>query len=367
MNTALCFDDVLIVPKFSNIETRTNCDTKVHLNGLTLDFGILSSNMDTITESKMANTMIKNGGIGVLHRFMSIEQNIDMFLQAPNSIVSLGVGIKEQTRAIALKEAGCNKWMIDVAHGASFPALEMYKWLRSNFKNDWICVGNFATRQSFNKFVEGMHYENYPNAIKVGIGGGSMCTTRIVTGCGLPTLQSLLDFQGLDIAIIADGGIRNSGDIAKCYAAGARAVMIGSLLSGTYETPGEIVYKSDYSGKLLTKEEALPRKWVNGELVIDETKEVSTQLEKFKKYRGSASKESYAVQGKEARHRTAEGESTLVPYKGSADDILEQLKAGLKSAMSYVGVDNLRDFSRQAELVRVTINGVKENGSHGKN
>lgn len=333
MYKALSFDDVLIVPTFSEITSRKNVQTWTHLNGLTLDVPIISSNMDTITGPAMANAMNEFGGLGAHHRFYTIEENIEAFKNAPNSIVSVGITESEKERVIALQGAGAKRWLIDVAHGASIATAEMYNWMRKVLPDyHWICVGNFADDWSYRKFKN--HVDIEPNAIKVGIGGGSMCTTRIVTGCGLPTLHSILTFKGLsDLpAIIADGGIKNSGDIAKALAAGADAVMIGNLLSGTYETPGEIIETAD-------------------SLV--------------KRYRGSASLESYQVQGKVAAHRSPEGESTFVPYKGPVKDVLQQLKAGLQSAMSYVGSDNIQDFKKNAQLIEITNSGMAESRPHG--
>lgn len=333
MKIALSFDDVLIVPQFSNIRSRKECSTKVDLNGLTLDTPIFSANMDTITTDMMSNEMHRLGGAGVLHRFCTIGENIEMFVKAPNSIVSVGVGAKEQERALALMEAGATKWMIDVAHGASSVAAEMYVYLRTRRPDDWIAVGNFATLYSYWDFRNEIGELRIPNAIKVGVGGGSLCSTRVVTGCGLPTLESILEFtrhDDINPIIIADGGIKNSGDIAKALAAGADAVMIGGLLAGTDETPGRI--ESDGT----------------------------------KKYRGSASNESYMVQGKVDNHRTPEGESTWVPYKGSTESVIQGLKAGLQSAMSYVGVRTIEDFKSNAKLVQVTANGHAESKPHGK-
>jgi len=167
----------------------------------------------------------------------------------------------------------------------------------------------------------------------VGIGGGSMCTTRIITGIGIPTLGSVMECVTTGENIIADGGIRTSGDVAKCLATGAKAVMIGSMLSGTLETPGEIEMFNDVPHKV---------------------------------YRGSASKESYEAQNKMANHRTPEGESTYVPLRGSACDIINSIRAGVLSAMSYVDAYDLATFRENAEFVEITQNGMKESHAHGK-
>ncbi len=347
MKRTLTFDDVLIQPQFSTISSRKECDTTTKLGNLSLPLGIISSNMDTVTNEVMSTAMKEAGGLGALHRFCTIEENVAMYLKSPQeTFVSIGVGEKELERAQALINIGARNFIIDVANGASSIVVQQYKNLRRilGHFDCHVMVGNFATKESIFQFREALKGSQIPDSYKIGVGGGSLCTTRIVTGCGLPTLASVLDcaslrFNGEKIALVADGGIRNSGDIAKALAAGAIAVMVGGILSGTDETPGEIIPGDRY-----------------------------TQVEPlFKKYRGSASKESYEVQGKTASHRTAEGESTLVPYKGPVAPILEQLKAGLQSSMSYVNARTMEEFRENAELVEITNAGIRENSAHGKN
>ena len=354
MKKVLSFDDTLIQPRFSEVRTRKECDTSVNLNGLELRAPIISANMDTITNSTLANAMSSFGGIGCLHRFHDVQDNVAEFLRSnKNAIVSVGVTEDERRRVEYLAEAGAKYWMIDVANGASQSVVQMYVWMRQKLGSDsWIAVGNFGTFKSYDIFLDTVgkisgYTAKLPNAIKVGIGGGSMCTTRIVTGCGLPTLASLLDFKDqVDAKIIADGGIKNSGDIAKALAAGADAVMVGSLLAGTDETPGEI-FDMDTGEQII----GYQHEFAFGRL--------------GKKYRGSASAESYSKQGKTSEHRSPEGASTLVRYKGPVEPILQQLKAGLQSAMSYVNAFTIEEFKENSELVEITSNGTKENGAHG--
>ena len=338
----ITFDDVLLLPQFSEVQSRADCNTQVGFMGTVFTTPIMSANMDTITNEVMANKMSELGGVGVLHRFQTIEQNVEMFKKSPDAWCSFGIGVKELDRVNALIEAGCTKFVLDVAHGASKVAAEQYIGVKTLFQNKttFITVGNFATGPSIKDFVKYCLHAGVmvPNAFKVGIGGGSMCTTRVVTGVGVPQLEALMDCVGTGYNIIADGGIRNSGDYAKALAVGAKAVMVGSLLSGTTETPGELI-------------EITNGGYVDGYL---------------KKYRGSASSESYEVQGKTADHRSAEGESTLVPYKGSAEGIIKQLQAGLKSSMSYTGAKNLQDFRERAIMVKVSGNTQRENGAYGK-
>lgn len=357
MNEHLAFSDVLMLPQFSNIRSRKDCDTSQEFLGLKLNFPLISSNMDTVTGPEMAIALSKFGSIACLHRFQSVQSNIDEFYKSVDGIfngefphnpplVSVGVGEKEILRALELNKSGAKRFVIDIAHGASIQAVEMYDSLRSKLSQDsYIVVGNFTTYDTIRKFNEYVKSVRKPDAFKCGVGGGSVCTTREVTGCGFPTYASILSCVQSGYPIIADGGIRNSGDIAKALASGATAVMVGGLLAGSDETPGYSIkefHESYYQG--------------------DKERVKITH----KQYRGSASKESYTIQGKDESWRTAEGESTMVPYKGPVTQILESLQAGVKSAMSYIGAHNLKELRENVRFVQITGNGVIEGSAHGK-
>lgn len=346
------FEDVLILPQWSEIESRSQVDTTTEFLDEFYKIPIMSANMDTITESRMATKLYELGAVGVLHRFQTIEQNVEMFKKSPmGTFCSFGIGEHERKRFEALWNAGCSNFILDVAHGATKVTADQYIAIRERFNDARIVVGNFATRQSIGDF---MYYctkrdVKYPAAWKVGIGGGAMCTTRVVTGVGLPQLSALQECSMLGVPLIADGGIKNSGDYAKALAIpNVKMVMLGSLLSGTDETPGELCANNGQS--LLSLALEFPE----------------LEFQKFKKYRGSASKESYEVQGKIADHRTAEGESTLVEYKGPVENVIQQLQAGLKSSMSYVGASNLTEFQERAKMVVISNNSNNEGKAHGK-
>lgn len=342
----LSFDDVLIKPQFSTIKSRKDVDLSVNFCDMNLKLGVISSNMDTVTGTEMAKAMIQNGGVGALHRFMSIEDNIKQFKSSGNAIVSIGLGDKELERAEALYKAGAKVFLIDVAHGASMEVVNQTK--RLSYIVGWdskIIVGNFATGRTIKDFIYHVGSKHLVEAYKVGIGGGSACLTRVVTGCGIPTFGSVLDCASIGVNIIADGGMRNSGDIAKALAAGAKVVMLGGMLAGTDESPGDIIYGPSLS---------------TGEY------STSDMVPKGKKYRGSASTESYEVQGKVAAHRSYEGDSFLVPYKGPVANVLQQIEGGLRSAMSYVNANTLDEFRENVEFIEVTHSGAAENSSHGK-
>lgn len=341
MQEDLTFDDVLILPRFSDIKSRK--DVSVRSSLLDLDFPIISSNMDTVTGPVMATAMKQAGGVGCLHRFCTIEENVGMLKESPKGTwVSVGLGNNELERAEALWQAGASTIVIDVAHGASMGVVNQFKELKKLLICPDIIVGNFATHDSIKEFMYHVGNEISPIAFKVGIGPGSSCTTRVVTGCGRSQFSTILDCAKSHYPIIADGGIRNSGDFAKAIAAGASGVMLGRVLAGCDESLALPTHKTTYEDE------------------IKETKIIC------KSYRGSASLESYQAQGKISDHRTPEGDSYLIPYTGSVKDTLQQFEAGLRSAMSYVGASNLEEFNFNSKFIKITSNGLKENGAHGK-
>lgn len=351
MKKFLAFDDVLLLPQFSYINSRADVDTSQVFCGFKLGLPILSSNMDSVTNSKMANAMKTHGAGSALHRFNSVEENVREYLASPESTIgSFGLGAKELGRAINLAEAGCTTLMLDVAHGATMMAVNQVKALRLNVSSDVkIIVGNFASAMSIEDFCYHLGGRKI-DAVKVGIGGGASCLTRVQTGSGASTFSSVVDCVRTGIPVISDGGHRNPGDISKALAAGAKVVMLGKMLSGTDEAPGEVINcdHADYDTLMRHKELNLPTKG------------------SWKKYRGSASQESYEVQGKVAEHRVFEGDSFLVPAVGPVAKVLQEINGGLRSAMSYSGAMTLNDFRERAEFIEVTSAGAKESESHGR-
>ncbi len=470
----LSFDDVLLIPRRSSIRSRKEVDTRSRFTRrIWLNIPIVSAAMDTVTESKMAITMAREGGIGVIHRFMppqkqaeevskvkraeniviekpatirpeatikdakdlmsflgisgllvvddhgkllgiitrrdvlfeddrrlvkdcmtprsemivaregvSLEEAREIFRSHkieklpivdgegrlkglitsvdlvkreayPNAsrdlkgrlLVAAAVGVKEREleRAQLLVEAGVDALVVDVAHGHSEMCIEMVKRLRIIYGDDVeIVAGNVATREG----VEDLASAG-ASAVKVGIGPGSVCTTRVVAGVGVPQLTAIMECaeaaEQMDVPIIADGGIRESGDVVKALAAGASTVMVGRLLAGTDESPGTIVMK-------------------NGR--------------RYKIYRGMASM--YAMLGREFMMRDdaealldaseysyyAEGVEAYVPYVGSASDVVRRLVAGLRSGMSYLGARNLDELRKNAIFIRISPASVRESYPH---
>lgn len=366
MNNAITFADINIVPQFSEVPSRADVDLSVNLPGFPyMTLPVISANMDTITEWELALAMITYGAQACLHRFDDIQGTVNMFRNSSVGdkvpLVSIGLGMKEIERAEALRDAGACTFVIDVNHGANIEVVKQAKILREILGKDYgIVVGNFGTGDSISTFLE--HSGLIVDAFKVGIGPGATCSTRLVTGVGAPQISALMDcrppLKKAGLAMIADGGMKEPGDIAKALAAGAHLVMTGGMLAGTKETPGEIYYEADNieTGKV--------------ELVTPDQYRFGVQYKNDrnyqKKYRGSASQESYAKQGKVAKHRAAEGESFLVPYKGPVADVLQRIEGGLRGALSMSGCFTINEFHNKAQFVRVSTASAVEATPHGK-
>lgn len=336
MTEAITYDDVLLVPSYNHWKSRRIVDiSMVDKTGkLNLKLPLMSSNMDTITESQMANFIGEKGGIGVLHRFMPIETNVKMFSECQHKVfVSIGCMDSELERAEALRDAGANLFCIDVAHAHARYVGHSLKQLRKLVgKYACIMAGNVAT-------YAGADYLASCSAdiVKVGIGGGSVCTTRIKTGFGVPNLTAIRHCSRVDRSIVADGGIRTPGDIVKALAFGADFVMIGSMMAGTGPTPGPISTITDENGK---------------EIMI-------------KTYRGMASREVQdEYHGGMADWKTAEGISIEVPYRDDENDIIADIIGGLRSGMTYGGASTIREMQRKLDYIRITQAGKTESLAH---
>ena len=323
---AITYDDVLLVPSYNHWESRKVVDISItdKSGKLSLDLPVMTANMDTITESAMANFIGEKGGIGVLHRFMPISENVRMFKACNHpTFVSIGCAPKELERAEALRDAGADLFCVDVAHAHARYVGRTLKRIREMLgKQACLMAGNVAT-------YAGADYLASCSAdiIKVGIGGGSVCTTRIKTGFGVPNLTAIRHCTRVDRSVVADGGIRTPGDVVKALAFGADFVMIGSMLAGTRPTPGPVVSRKEKDG---------------GEIRV-------------KVYRGMASSEvQETYHGGMAEWKTAEGISVEVPYLETENEIIADLIGGLRSGLTYGGAVTIRELQRKLDYIHIT-------------
>jgi IMP dehydrogenase len=355
MLTGVCFDDVLLVPQDSNVISRKDINLSSYLpedDDVLMSFRlpIISSPMDTVTEAEMLVAMSEAGGLGIVHRYNSIVEQVQLINEANlgmSRLTGAAVGVTGDylERACALVDAGAQVLCVDIAHGHHILMEQALKSLRRTLgKSVHLMAGNVATLQAFNDLADWG-----ANSIRVGVGGGSICSTRVQTGHGVPTLQSIFDCtqSDRDVALIADGGIRTSGDIVKALAAGADFVMLGSLLAGTQESPGEIISPSDSVMVVENAEE--------GYVYAD-----SPGL--LKKYRGMASVE--AQVDWRGHTSSVEGVSTTIPYKGPVRDILSTLEKGIRSGLSYSGASSLAELHARSVFMKQSYSGAMESSAH---
>lgn len=356
----LTFDDVLLIPAESHVlPNEVNLSTKL-ANNIKLNIPLISAGMDTVTEGAMAIAMALQGGLGVIHKNMSITAqagevaNVKSVVVPPNAtkaavdaknrlLVAAAVGVTSDTfeRAEALLEKGADAIVIDTAHGHSAGVIRKIKEISKHFPKVTLIAGNVATGDATRAL-----FDAGVDVVKVGIGPGSICTTRVVAGVGVPQITAIYDAataaREYHKPIIADGGIKYSGDVVKAIAAGGNAVMLGSMLSGTTEAPGEVF---EDNGK------------------------------KYKTYRGMGSVGAMAqahgssdryFQGgvNEANKLVPEGVEARVEYKGDVSDIVFQIDGGLRSGMGYVGAATIPDLIEKAQFVRITNAGLRESHPH---
>lgn len=356
----LTFDDVLLIPAESHVlPNEVKLDTKLAPN-LQLHIPLISAGMDTVTEGNMAIAMAENGGLGVIHKNLSIEAQVDEVKKAKGKTVdpnlphpavdnqgrllaTAAVGVTSDTfeRAESLLEAGADAIVIDTAHGHSAGVLRKIKEIREHFPNATLIAGNVATGEGTAAL-----FDAGVDVVKVGIGPGSICTTRIVAGVGVPQITAIYDAasvaQKYGKKIIADGGIKYSGDVVKALAAGGNAVMLGSMFSGTTEAPGTIF---------------------------------TNEGKQFKSYRGMGSVVAMSQQHgssdryfqggvNEANKLVPEGVEALVPYKGDVSNIIYQIDGGLRAGMGYVGAGTIEELIENSQFVQITNAGLRESHPH---
>tara|TARA_B100000029_G_scaffold307984_1_gene300681 strand:- start:298 stop:1374 length:1077 start_codon:yes stop_codon:yes gene_type:complete len=340
---ALTFDDVTLVPKYSEV-LPSEVNTQIFLSGkLKLKIPLLSSAMDTVTESSMAIAIAKSGGIGVIHRNLKPENQISEIkkVKLKKEVVgaAIGVGEKEIFRAKKLIRAGVDLIVVDTAHGHTKRVADTIKQVKKIKKNITLCAGNIATSEAA-KFLADLGVD----VIKVGIGPGSICTTRLVAGIGVPQLSAIMEvkksLKKRKVKIISDGGIKFSGDIAKAIAAGADAVMIGSLFAGTKESPGKILKRNGNTYKIFRG---------MGSVGAMSQGSADRYFQKIYKNRSKF---------------VPEGVEGLVKYKGEVDNVIYKLIGGLKSSMGYLGAKNIKDLKNKQKFIKITKAGFYESMVH---
>lgn len=329
----------MLVPRLSHLNTRGEADLSTKVAGVALKIPIIAANMSSVCEDTMAVAMTNMGGIGIIHRMCSVEEQARMVTIARSDVslnrqvgFSVGIGTDWRERMDACRRTGAVA-CLDVAHAHHVRIQDFLHKYFGIYKDFPLIIGNVATPSAVRdllSFVPEKHLETI--AFKVGIGGGSLCTTRIKTGFGVPTLQSIMDIHAEfpSVCIIGDGGIKASGDIVKALAAGASAVMLGNLLAGTDEAPGSIIRHNNL----------------------------------YKVYRGSASFGDKALRGEETRN--IEGEETLVPYKGSVVRAVNNLLDGVRSGFSYGGARTIAELQDDIEFQEISVHGYHESLPHGK-
>jgi len=330
------FNDVLIVPNYSAIEPKDAQVRTALMRGIFIDVPFLSAAMDMVTDAGMAVALGSLGGLGVLHRNQTVANQAGMVARVKKHKIftAAACGPFDFPRAAALKKAGADILVIDCAHGHNRAVLQSARAIKQKLGIRMI-VGNIATAEAAREACA------FADAVKVGVGPGSICTTRIVSGVGVPQLTAIIDVaraaKKFGVPVIADGGMQTSGDIAKALAAGASAVMLGNIFAGTDAAPGRVITK-------------------NGK--------------KFKQYRGMGSKEvlterfssdRYLVEGRKA---VAEGVAGLVPYRGALADVVAELASGIQVAFGYVGAKNIAEFQRKARFIKISPASYAESKPH---
>jgi IMP dehydrogenase len=354
LRKAYSFNDVMLVPRRSSLHSRADADLSTKIAGIELKVPVIAANMSSVCETDMAVAIGEMGGLGIVHRMCTVEEQATMIqtahtrllmsvmkntvVKSPNDYAigfSIGVGDDWRERIDACRKAGGSIACLDIAHAHHVRVIEILDKYFGIYKNFPLIIGQVATPSAVREILNIHNVRKHIDTIafKTSIGGGSLCTTRIKTGFGVPTLQAVMDiheeFPG--IGIIADGGIKESGDIVKSLAAGASAVMLGNLLAGTDEAPGKIIKSND-------------------------------QL--FKVYRGSASFGDKALRGEQTRN--VEGEETLVPYKGAVQRVVENLLDGVRSGFSYGGAATIKELQDDIEFIEISTHGYQESLPHGK-
>lgn len=369
--TGLTFDDVLLIPGYAGF-SRQEIDLSSHLTkNIKLSLPIVSAPMDTVTESKLAIALAKLGGIGIIHRNLTFQSQANEVakVKKQNLLVgaAIGAGKGFEKRVMALVKAGVDTLVIDSAHGFSKQVIETLRFIKKNFPKAEVIAGNVATFDGAKALIE-----EGVDGLRVGMGPGAICTTRVISGMGVPQITAILETVRASrlsckvgskqaVPVIADGGIQHSGDVVKALAAGASTVMMGSFFASTKEAAGKTLY--------LTRRQ-IPHRFqsvFNG----------GVKKYPFKEYRGMGSigamKEGTRIKAEDEFHGkdyykdrvlVAEGVEGLVPLKGTVEEVINQVVGGVKSGMYYVGVKTIKELWEKARFIQITQASLTENHPH---
>ena len=359
----ITFDDVLLIPGYAGF-SRSDIDLSTQLTKkIRLTAPFVSSPMDTVTESKLAITLAEQGGIGIIHRNLTIEDQADQVAEVAKKKLLVGAAIGANTgfedRAEALVKAGVSVILIDSAHGNAKTVIDAVKYIKKTFPTMEIIAGNIATKEGAENLIEAG-----ADGLRVGMGPGAICTTRIISGMGVPQLTAIMDTVSVakktGVPVIADGGIKYSGDMVKAFAAGAATVMMGSYFAGAMEAPGKL-------------HELTPAQ-VPSRFKSILSKKQATYT--FKEYRGMGSiaamqegariKSEDEFHGKSYKDRVlvAEGVESLTPVKGTLKDIVDQTIGGIRSGMYYVGVKTIQELHEKGRFMQITQASLSESHPH---
>ena len=389
---ALTFDDILVSPGYADF-SRDEIDISTHLTKkIKLKTPFVSAPMDTVTETRLAITLAQRGGIGIMHRNLSVADQAlkvkkvkDHSTKSLPLLVGAAIGVSEgyKVRLEALVKAGADVIVLDSAHGWTNKFMEALKFIKKNYKIE-VIVGNIATFEAADDLCK-----NGADGLRVGMGPGAICTTRVISGMGIPQVTAIMETSRAakkhGVPVIADGGIKYSGDMVKALASGASTLMIGSLFASCAESPGKVIaltksyvpsrFKSIFGKQSKALTDIL--QGAHKELTVAET--ASDQLEEiyyFKEYRGMGSvsamehgakiKSEDEFHGKSYGDRVlvAEGVEGLVPIKGTVQDFLDQAIGGIKSGMYYIGAKNIPELQEKAKFVHITQASLQESHPH---
>jgi IMP dehydrogenase len=359
----ITFDDVLLIPGYSDF-SRSDIDLSSHLTKkIKLDLPLVSAPMDTVTESKLAAELASAGGFGIIHRNLTIDDQADHVARVAKQNLPVGAAIGAnvgfENRAKALVDAGVSVIVVDSAHGNAKPIIDTIKYLKQTFPEIEVIAGNVATKDGAERLINAG-----VDALRVGMGPGAICTTRIISGMGVPQLTAIMETFAVagkhTVPVIADGGIKYSGDMVKAFAAGASTVMMGSYFAGAQEAPGRI-------------HELTPAQVPSRFKSILSKKQETYQ---FKEYRGMGSvaamqegariKSEDEFHGKSYKDRVlvAEGVDSLTPVKGTLKEIVDQTVGGIRSGLYYVGVKTIKELQAKGQFIQITQASLSESHPH---